>query len=317
MSSKLLNAGMDAVYAWVDGSDPDFLSRRSYYFKQQQEYNLEKIANLDSRFEEVNELFYSIRSVRKFAPWIKNIYVITDRQIPKFIHNGLLQDKALFIIDHKLVFRNYEKSLPTFSSRAIEAVFDRIPNLSEKFIYLNDDFFLVREVEPSAFYIDGKYIFYGCAEPKNPYLNKLWRLLSINSEMEAKQGLVGLKNEVRHQSGLLAFRSAHVPGIFDRSSYSKIVTDEIIKSVLKHKFRSSDQMRTHALWRNAMLYRKQAIIRKSGWSFYMPSTALNSVEQYEKDNNDGVQFTSFQNMSEVSIEKQKIFYDFLEQRLLR
>ena len=42
--------------------------------------------------------------------------------------------------------------LPTFSSPAIEAHLHRIPGLSDKFIYLNDDVMFGKEVWPDDFY---------------------------------------------------------------------------------------------------------------------------------------------------------------------
>ena len=42
--------------------------------------------------------------------------------------------------------------LPTFSSPAIESHLHRIPGLSDKFIYLNDDVMFGRDVWPDDFY---------------------------------------------------------------------------------------------------------------------------------------------------------------------
>jgi len=42
--------------------------------------------------------------------------------------------------------------LPTFSSPAIESHLHRIPGLSQKFIYMNDDVMFGKEVWPDDFY---------------------------------------------------------------------------------------------------------------------------------------------------------------------
>ena len=57
----------------------------------------------------------------------------------------------LTIVTHEEIFAN-KKQLPTFSSPAIEANLYRIPGLSDKFLYLNDDVFLGQEVWPADFY---------------------------------------------------------------------------------------------------------------------------------------------------------------------
>ena len=49
------------------------------------------------------------------------------------------------------IFTN-KSHLPSFSSPAIESHLHRIPGLSDKFIYLNDDVMLGKDVWPDDFY---------------------------------------------------------------------------------------------------------------------------------------------------------------------
>lgn len=53
------------------------------------------------------------------------------------------------------IFQNCSH-LPTFSSPAIETHIHRIPGLSQKFIYLNDDVMFGRDVWPDDFYTHSK-----------------------------------------------------------------------------------------------------------------------------------------------------------------
>ncbi|XP_046921235.1 N-acetylglucosamine-1-phosphotransferase subunits alpha/beta isoform X3 [Lynx rufus] len=76
-----------------------------------------------SRFEDNEELRYSLRSIERHAPWD--------------------------------VFRNLSH-LPTFSSPAIESHIHRIEGLSQKFIYLNDDVMFGKDVWPDDFYSHSK-----------------------------------------------------------------------------------------------------------------------------------------------------------------
>lgn len=52
---------------------------------------------------------------------------------------------------HQEIFVNLSH-LPSFSSPAIESHIHRIPGLSDKFIYLNDDVMFGKEVWPDDFY---------------------------------------------------------------------------------------------------------------------------------------------------------------------
>ncbi len=56
-----------------------------------------------------------------------------------------------YLVSFQELFPN-KSHLPTFSSPAIEAHLHRIPGLSDKFIYLNDDVMFGRDVWPDDFY---------------------------------------------------------------------------------------------------------------------------------------------------------------------
>ncbi|CAB3386425.1 Hypothetical predicted protein [Cloeon dipterum] len=102
----------------------------------------------DSRFLDKEELRYSLRSVEKYAPWVRHVYVVTNGQIPYWLN---LDHPRLSVVTHQQLFLN-QSHLPTFSSPAIESHLHRIPGLSKRFLYLNDDVMLGKEVWPEDFY---------------------------------------------------------------------------------------------------------------------------------------------------------------------
>lgn len=101
-----------------------------------------------SRFEDNEELRYSLRSVEKFAPWVRHVYIVTNGQIPSWLN---LDNSRVSIVSHRDIFLN-SSHLPTFSSPAIESHLHRIPGVSERFIYMNDDVFFGKEVWPDDFF---------------------------------------------------------------------------------------------------------------------------------------------------------------------
>ncbi|XP_034529267.1 N-acetylglucosamine-1-phosphotransferase subunits alpha/beta isoform X2 [Notolabrus celidotus] len=105
-----------------------------------------------SRFEDNEELRYSLRSVEKHAPWVRHIFIVTNGQIPSWLN---LDNPRVTVITHLDIFQNHSH-LPTFSSPAIETHIHRIPGLSQKFIYLNDDVMFGKEVWPDDFYSHSK-----------------------------------------------------------------------------------------------------------------------------------------------------------------
>jgi hypothetical protein len=136
---------VDAVYLWVDGSDPAWASRMQGHRPES-----DRSATVDAqpeRFRDFQELRYSLRSLDMYAPWIRTIYIVTDAQRPDYLE---FDDPRLVIIDHsEIADPDY---LPMFNSDAIVTWLHRIPGLSEHFLYLNDDCFFGRDTTPATFF---------------------------------------------------------------------------------------------------------------------------------------------------------------------
>eukprot|EP00117_Sycon_ciliatum_P012243 scpid10762/ scgid2510/ N-acetylglucosamine-1-phosphotransferase subunits alpha/beta; GlcNAc-1-phosphotransferase subunits alpha/beta; Stealth protein GNPTAB; UDP-N-acetylglucosamine-1-phosphotransferase subunits alpha/beta; N-acetylglucosamine-1-phosphotransferase subunit alpha; N-acetylglucosamine-1-phosphotransferase subunit beta len=101
-----------------------------------------------SRFQDNEELRFSLRALEKNAPWIRNIYIVTNGQIPRWLN---LNHPRIKVVAHKDIFIN-QSHLPTFSSPAIESHLFRIDGLSDRFLYLNDDVMFGQKVWPDDFY---------------------------------------------------------------------------------------------------------------------------------------------------------------------
>lgn len=128
---------IDFVIPWVDGDDPEWIK----------EFNKYKAKIDNSRYRSWDNLKYWFRGVEKFTPWVNNIYFITWRHIPEWLNTD---HPKLKIVKHEdYIDKEY---LPTFSSHPIEINMHRIKGLSEKFVYFNDDTFIVNDINPSRFF---------------------------------------------------------------------------------------------------------------------------------------------------------------------
>ncbi|MDF9816438.1 stealth conserved region 3 domain-containing protein [Streptomyces sp. SPB162] len=138
---------VDAVYTWVDGSDPVWAESRDRVLK---EHGLEPkgSATDNARFRSRDELRYSLRSLDMHAPWIRTIYLVTDDQVPGWLDTSHTRVK---IVSHREIFGDTGR-LPSFNSHAIESRLHRIEGLSEQFLYMNDDVFFGRTVTPELFF---------------------------------------------------------------------------------------------------------------------------------------------------------------------
>jgi hypothetical protein len=109
----------------------------------------------DRRLSNNNELKYSLRSVELNAPWVNKIFILMNNsKIPSWINPT---DKII-ILEHTDTFPS-KKYLPNINSNAIESTIANIPDLSEHYIYLNDDIFLGKKTKYTDFFTpDGKAI---------------------------------------------------------------------------------------------------------------------------------------------------------------
>ncbi|MFJ9181220.1 stealth family protein [Streptomyces sp. NPDC102360] len=136
---------VDAVYTWVDGADPDWQQRRAGVQKKP----FHPQADCAERYQNRDELRYSLRSLERFAPWIQHVYLVTDQQVPAWLNT---QHPKVTVVDHREIFTD-PGALPTFNSHAIESQLHHIPGLAEHFLYFNDDFFLGRSIAPGGFFL--------------------------------------------------------------------------------------------------------------------------------------------------------------------
>jgi hypothetical protein len=130
---------IDFVFPYVNCNDPVWL-------EQYKENNKNIIFN-PLRFRAWGLLKYVFRGIDKFMPWINNVYMIvsSDSQIPAWINKENVK-----IITHKQIIP--KEFLPTFNSTTIEMFLKNIPNLSEKFIYSNDDLYFINKLDKSDFF---------------------------------------------------------------------------------------------------------------------------------------------------------------------
>ncbi len=142
---------IDVVYMWVDGDDPAWQARKEQRHEQVSQGLpaspdagvLDEQATSQARFRQHDELRYSMRSLELFAPWVRHVYLVTDRQVPDWLD---LSNPRLTVVDHTEIFE--PEWLPTFNSHAISSRLHLIDGLSDEFLVLNDDVFLGRPVDP-------------------------------------------------------------------------------------------------------------------------------------------------------------------------
>jgi hypothetical protein len=172
------------------------------------------------------------------------------------------------IVDHTEIFRGHLSVLPVFNIRSLTTALWRIKGLSDRFIFFNDDFFLLRPVQESDFFRDGKMVVRGRSaqfkhlSPWGRFLSELRALLAnrksgrashlLGQEMAAK--LAGMNKRYLRldhnphpclKHAIADFYSAH-PKLFEEN--------------IGYRFRSEKQFVGEALATYVAMAEDQAIV---------------------------------------------------------
>ena len=136
---------IDFVIPWVDGSDKNWIKEKNKYSKVKIDES-----NSDIRYRDWGLLKYWFRAIEKNTPWVNKIYFITCNQKPEWLNE---KNEKLVLINHEDYIP--KECLPTFNVNAIEDNLFRLKDLSENFVYFNDDFFIINEMKKEDFFING------------------------------------------------------------------------------------------------------------------------------------------------------------------
>ena len=145
------NTCADIVYLWVNGNDPVWRAKRHHAVQKlcaSARSDMALYGNVEGRFRDNDELRYSLRALEQFYPEHGHVYVVTDGQAPAW----LKPSNRLTLVDHRELIP--AQSLPTFDSGNIESYIHRIPGLSERYFYFNDDVFFNAPVKLGDWFWD-------------------------------------------------------------------------------------------------------------------------------------------------------------------
>lgn len=244
---------IDLVYLWVNGNDPKWIAKRNACIGTISK----KDVNCKGRYADNEELKYSLRSVEKYAPWIRKIFIVTDNQTPKWLN---VSHPKIQIVNHTEILP--AECLPCFNSVIIEHHLHNIPDLSEHFLYANDDMFINHPVSPETFFAEDLL-------PKIRLNLRLFRRLSLFFKKKP------LSNYVQsiHNAALLVerkygtyynSRTHHNIDAYLKSNYRHIreVFDKEISATLCNHMRSSNDIQRN-------LYSYAALSERRGHACYV------------------------------------------------
>lgn len=138
---------IDFVITWVDMHDPEW---RKEFAKYSGSIDKKENGVSEARFRDNGFLKYWFRGVEKFTPWVHKIHFVTSGQKPEWLDEN---NPRIHVVNHKEFVP--EQFLPTYNSVVIERYLHKIPGLAEHFVYFNDDFYPISDIEPERFFRNG------------------------------------------------------------------------------------------------------------------------------------------------------------------
>lgn len=280
---------IDLVITWVDHQDKEWQS-----LKQQYESGTSTEGNHLARFRNWDNLKYVFRSIEKYMPWVRKVFLVTFGHYPSWLN---LDCDKLEIVSHKDFIP--QEFLPTFSSHTIELNLHRIQNLSERFIYFNDDIFVLRPLETKDFFYQGfpcdNAILHVHCEKRSLMIHTIANndIALINDHFDMKESIsknrknwfnlkYGIRNNIQNLffyqcPRFPGFRQYHMANSYLKSSFKEVWEKEreYLTEVCSHKFRTSKDV-------NQWVIREWQLAKNIFYPY--PKFKMGKMIDFEKDN---------------------------------
>ena len=308
---------IDAVITWVDGSEPDYQRKLKEYLTDNN--------TLKRQYFQANEINLCVASIVKYAPFIRKIFIVTDKQRPNLdnIKHLVTLDKVE-IIDHEEIFRENKDCLPTFNIRSIDAVLFKIKNLSDKFIYFNDDMFLVKETSQEDWFINNKAVLTGVwAKTYNKQViktisHRIKKFLNVRPSFNAAQSkaanIVGFHDRY--------FKSYHCgrPQIKSVIKSFYDTNPERLKNQIRHKFRDGRQYMPYSLCWHLLIKKNLYVESSTNRLVEINKSKILSAKKLENilisiDSKANVKFLNIQDLNIATQETQQVFQNWFIKKL--
>ncbi len=273
MTKAQSNEILDAVITWVDGRDEAQKKKIAFYIGKEDVGVSPNV--IPSRFDASGEIKYCLLSILKFAPFIRHIYIVTDGQRPDIepviSHYFPERLSDVRFVDHKELFKGFEYKLPVFNSRAIESMLWRIPGIAEKFVYFNDDFFIVKPLTPADWIQDGKLVLRGKWSVA-PVFHLLWHRVLMPARKRRASFHLGQWNAARKAGFIFRyFIFEHTPYSVSRVIMEQFFEDhpELLEHNISYRFRHPDQFNPCSLSYHLCLEERTAVSQNHSELIYL------------------------------------------------
>ncbi|GAA4523306.1 Stealth CR1 domain-containing protein [Chelativorans composti] len=322
-----MGGAIDVVITWVDGDDPVHRFGRAEALAAADLPQARRLNGTEeTRFANSGEIYYSIASILKYAPFVRRIFIVTDNQVPPHLEDftalGICDPGRIQVVDHRTIFAGYEEYLPTYNSLTIETMIWRIPGLSETFLYLNDDVFLNAPLSPADLVTDeGKLVIHGELRSVYPLLLKgLLRRIRTRYRLTKKSYGAHFKTAQVLSARLCRLsryiQVGHTPHVLRRSVFEAFFRShpDAVHRQIAPRFRTIEQFLPVGLSHHAGLAAGTVELRPLDSSAYLkPSNS--GEERLNVLRREGTLYGCAQSLERFSADRRRLFRSVMHAKL--
>ena len=246
------------------------------------------------RYRDNGLLRYKIAGLKKYMPWARIVMLVSsESQVPSWIDR-----KEVKIVTHdKFIPKEF---LPTFSSCTIEMFLHNIPDLSEYFIYSNDDFYITSPMKLTDFVTTkAKLLFNTISNPSKTL---------FNSTMRNQWDFIARK--YNRPLTMPEVRPAHIDSVMQKS-FNKKIYDKWKNEIHQHIFKTRSINAFNQYFWLLCMYLENNYIQSTVSYMYANMTSAISADKMSKYNivalNDNSKVTD-EDISKVKIVLEDFYF---------
>jgi len=140
---------IDIVVPFYNDSDEYWRGIFRDYLSKQNTNDRQVIG--DERYRDWDCFKYFFRCIENNCKWVNKVFLLVacESQIPKWLDTN---NPKLRIVYHKEFIP--EELLPTFNTFTIETYICKIKDLSDNYVYCNDDYYFLNPISKHMFFVD-------------------------------------------------------------------------------------------------------------------------------------------------------------------
>lgn len=299
---------IDIVVPYCTDKDVEWKNLRDKYLKE--EGTTDRQATGEERYRDWDCFKYWFRCVERNCDWCNKIFLLvaSTSQIPEWLD---VNHPKLRIVYHEEFIPKV--LLPTFNASTIELFIPNIADLSDNYIYCNDDFYFINYLPSEAFFMDNRPVYNDAGTHLVLYRDELLNgsdgtfYKTLNNNNMQMQLLIAGNKAKKYEIG-------HLP-IPHKKDVENDITDEwythIISSQFSSKFRHPNNLSNHVY---TCLYRDLYPYIKSNVYYNSYYVTLKSDVDFDKYlDADMVCFNDTEQLDDFELTKKKLI-EFFEKK---